>query len=346
MQAQVLVTGGTGFIGRHLVRLLLERNQAVRVLCRCESKAVELFGAEVEIFRGDLLDARSVDRACVEISHVFHVGGAYCFGLRNRRELMAANVTGTRHVLESAWKHGVEKVVHVSSASLFGGGSEGAARSNGFPLRPIIGGHYKKSKWLAELCAREWADRGLPVSIASPTCPIGPGDEKPTPTGRMILDFLRGRFPAISRTGLNFISARDLAEGLVAVSQRGRKGESYVLGHRNMWLGEFLEILARHTGLPMPRVTLPWPLIAAAGLLGEVAGLFSAKRGQRLCWETAWHAREVYFPDLSGVSDELGWRAREPIEEAARCAADWFQESMAAPRWPGKEVPLDNVLAH
>src|SRR3989338_5137875 len=234
MASLFLVTGATGFIGRFLVRQLLRERTRVRIFCRSESKANRLFGGRLETVAGDLLDPASVSRACAGVHTVIHIGGAYCFGTANRAKLMEVNAGGTRHVLEAAWKNRVERMVHVSSASLLQN-QHGPANEHDFLSKPVWRGHYKRSKWAAEICALEWSRRGFPVSIASLSSPVGPEDETPTPTGRIILDFLHGRFPFLARTGLNFIPVGDCAEGILGVARHGQNGSRYLIVGRNLW---------------------------------------------------------------------------------------------------------------
>jgi dihydroflavonol-4-reductase len=336
MSTQVLVTGGTGFIGRFLVRRMLQEGIGVRLFCRSQAKARALFDHRVELFEGDLLNAERVHSACRGVRSVIHVGGAYCFGSGRKKQLFNVNAGGTRHVMEAAWRQNVEKVVHVSTGSLFN-----VEHSNALPW----GSHYKRSKWMAERCAMDWAERGLPVTVASPSSPVGPEDETPTPTGRMVLDFLNGRFPFVSRTGLNFISVLDCADGILAVAERGKPGVKYLIGDRNLWLAEFLALVARFAKRPAPSRTLPWPIIAAAGLAGEIAGWVSPKLGQRVCWETAYFARKVQFFNSSRTRAELGWAPRESLESAVRGAVDWYcKHRMAAPL-PAAKVTLEDAVA-
>lgn len=321
--AQVLVTGGTGFIGRHLVRRLLKDNISVRLLSRSRTKAESLFGRDVEIAEGDLVDTEKVRKACVGIDRIYHTGGIYLFGAGHRRDLMAANVGGTENILSAAWKENVSRVVHLSSAGILERKGTLVSESD-FPDHPAPGSHYKSSKWMAEQCALKWAERGLPVMIANPSCPIGAEDERPTPTGRMILDFIRRQFPFASHTGLNFIAVEDLADGIVAVGEKGRPGHRYLMGHHNLWLTDFLQLLSQLTGLNRPKVTVPWPVIAAAGLVGEAAGRVHPRWGNRVCWETAFFAKKIQFLDLTKSREELGWSPQTPVEVGARRAIDWF----------------------
>jgi dihydroflavonol-4-reductase len=317
---QFLVTGGTGFIGRHVVRALLGRGARVRLLARSEPKARALFDSSVEVVRGDLLDAASVRAACRGAELVVHIGGVYRFGRRDSRLLLATNRDGTEHVLAGAWACGAAKVVHVSSAGVLENFHEPICERD-FPARVSAREHYRHSKWLAELVALRWAKAGLPVTIVSPTCPIGAGDDKPTPTGRMISDLLAHRFPFAARTALNIVDVGELADGILAAAERGRPGQRYILGHHNVWLRDFLEIVARDSGLPAPRVVLPWPVLAIGGVIGEAVG------DTRLCWETARHCRKRQFFDLNKAREELGWSAQLPLETSVRAAMTWFRRS-------------------
>jgi dihydroflavonol-4-reductase len=322
--SQCLVTGGTGFIGRHVVESLLAHTGKVRVLCRSRQKARMLFGDSVELVVGDLLDSDCVERACRGVTVVFHLGGAYQFGRRDRQRMLQTNLSGTRNVLAAAWTHRCEKVIHVSSSGILCN-RRAPITENDFPANVPPEEPYRHSKWLAECAALEWVKRGLPVTIASPTSPLGPGDDGPTPTGRIVTDFLDGRFPFAARTAMNFVAVTELAGGIIALAERGRAGQRYILGHHNLWLDDFLRVLERCTRLRAPRYNLPWPVIAAAGCFGELAGL------SRLCWETAQCSRKRHFFDLRKAGEELGWKARIPIETSARASIAWFRRTAAPP---------------
>lgn len=347
---EILVTGGSGFIGRSLVRALAGNGARVRVLARSPEKAERLFsscgdngpGGHVEVCEGDLLSAESVARACTGVETIYHVGGLYKFGPRHARTMWRTNVEGAENVFAAAWKARVEKIVHVSSAGVLCNRNRGPLTERDFPSRAPRFSPYKASKWEAERRALDWAKRGLPLVIACPPCPVGAGDEAPTPTGRMVLDFVTGRFPFSARTGLNFIGVDDLAEGLIAVAARGRTGERYVLGHENLWLDEFLALLADITGQPAPRVRLPWVVIALAGALGEAGAQLGfsrstdtdpkdASRECRVCLETALKARCLQFFELDKARWELGWEARRPLRESLVEAVAWFRARSSQP---------------
>jgi dihydroflavonol-4-reductase len=320
--ANILVTGGTGFIGRHVVRLLLRQGACVRILCRTPEKAGQLFGDAATVVEGDLLDPASLERACRGAQTVLNLGGLYEFGARHRQALWETNVLGTNHLLAACWHARVERVVHCSTAGILTSNAETTAPPR-LPAQPPPGCHYKKSKWHGERLALDWARRGLPVTIASPTAPIGAEDERPTPTGRMIVDLLAGRFPCYSATGLNVIAVGDVARGILAIAREGRVGERYVLADRNMWLGDFLRLAATAASVKAPRLVAPWPLIALGGALGEMWGLVTGAGNGRLCWETAYFARQRQFFDLAHCVEGLTWSPDESIEDAVAQAVAW-----------------------
>jgi dihydroflavonol-4-reductase len=315
---QFLITGGTGFIGRHVVYRLLDRGATVGVFCRAPEKAHRLFGNRVEIFRGDLRDRASVAEALRGRRAVIHLGAAFQFGPAARRVVGETNVRGTEHLLEAAERSGVERFIHVSSGGVLEGGP-GLLTERDFPNHVPHHEPYRRSKWLGELAALSAAQRGVPVTIASPTSPLGEGDEGPTPTGRIVVDYLRGRFPFSARVGLNFIHVGELADGILAVADRGRIGERYLLGHHNVWLREFLQALGRATNRRAPRFPLPRAVIALAGTVGSAIG------GERICRETAAHARRRQWFDFSKASRELGWNPRRSLQSIADESVRWFE---------------------
>ncbi len=332
MSSQILITGATGFIGRQLTRDLVARGRSVRVLARCRRKAQELFGDDVEITQGDLGDTTVLGQACRGVEVVYHIAGIYRFGLRHRRELWAANVDGAENLFQSAAAARVGKVVHLSSGGVLMKERQGASASalieeKDFPSAPPRLSSYKASKWHSEQRALAWARRGLPVSIASTTCPIGQGDEAPTPTGQIIRDFLGRRFPFYCHTGLNFISISDLSAGLQLVAESGRSGERYLLADENLWLKEFLGLLEQETGLPAPRRCLPNTVIRLAGFFGEMFDLINPRGGNaRVCMETAVQAARRQFFSNAKAQAELGWRPTVSMRESVAEAVAWFRQ--------------------
>ena len=335
MPSQTLITGATGFIGRQLTRDLVGRGDNVRILARNRVKARDLFGDHVEICVGDIGHRASLEKACRGIGTIYHIAGIYRFGLRHRRALWETNVEGTENLLGVAAAAGIGKVVHLSS----GGVLEKAGRTdndsslldeNDFPAEPSRFCFYKASKWHSEQRALAWAQRGLPVVVASTTCPIGRGDETPTPTGRIVRDFLQRRFPFYCRTGLNFIGVGDLSLGLQAVAESGQSGERYLLSDENLWLKDFLDLLAQETGLPAPRMRLPLALIQLAGCGGEAVDLLNPRStSARVCVETALQAKRIQFFNNARTRNELGWKPLSSIQENIREAVAWFRDELA-----------------
>src|SRR5574337_69982 len=253
-----LVTGASGFLGSHVARQLVARGERVRVLLRPSSQARAIEGLGVELAHGDLRDAASLVRALEGVRRVYHVAADYRLWARDPREIYESNVAGTRNLLEAARRAGVERFIYTSTVATVAVPRPGALPNEDTTasLGEMIG-HYKRSKFLAEQEAFRAATDGLPVVIVNPTTPVGPGDWKPTPTGRVILDFLNGRMPGYVDTGLNLVPVEDAAAGHLLAAERGRVGERYILGGRNLTLKEILDVLAGIAGRPAPRVRVP-----------------------------------------------------------------------------------------
>ncbi len=347
MSSQILITGATGFIGRQLTRDLIVSGDRVRVLARSRNKAKALFGDQVEISEGDVVDAASLEKACRGIETIYHIAGSYRFGLRHRRELWETNVEGTENLLRSASAAGVGRMVHLSSGGVLKK-SKGAEPSlldeNDFPAKAPRFCSYKSSKWHAEQRVLAWARRGLPVVIASTTCPIGRGDEAPTPTGRIIRDFLQRRFPFYCRTGLNFIGIEDLSRGLQCVAESGENGERYLLCDENLWLKEFLELLAQETGFSAPRRCLSNAMIRVIGCGGEALDFFNPRStSARVCLETALQAEHVQFFSNARAREKLGWKPTGSIRENIASAVAWFRNETQVALAP---IALPSVESH
>jgi dihydroflavonol-4-reductase len=334
MSSQILITGATGFIGRRLTRDLVARGDRVRVLARSRRKARDLFGDHVEVSVGDVGDPASLEKACRGVGTIYHIAGIYRFGLRHRRELWNTNVEGTENLLRSAAAAGAERVVHLSSGGVLKksgiAGPVGPVSplldENDFPAKAPRFCSYKSSKWHAEQRVLSWAGRGLPAVIASTTCPIGRGDETPTPTGQIIRDFLQRRFPFYCRTGLNFIGVGDLSRGLRLAAESGRAGERYLLSGENLWLKEFLDLLAHETGLPAPRTCLPNALIRLIGCAGEALDFLNPRStSARVCLETTLQAEYVQFFSNARAREELGWKPAGSIQKNIGEAVAWFR---------------------
>ncbi|MCE0523907.1 MAG: NAD-dependent epimerase/dehydratase family protein [Methylacidiphilales bacterium] len=351
MSPQILITGATGFIGRRLTRDLVSRGDRVRILARSRDKARELFGDRVEISVGNVCDPASLEQACRGVKVIYHIAGTYRFGMRHRRELWDTNVEGTENVMRSAAAAGARKVVHLSSAGILekkgGAGPTDPASplldENDFPREAPRLCFYKASKWHAEQRVLAWARRGLPVVIAGTTCPIGWGDETPTPTGQMIQDFLRRRFPFYCRTGLNFIGVGDLSQGLQLVAESGQNGERYLLSGENLWLKEFLDLLSLETGLPAPRMSLPNFLIRMIGCGGEMFDFLNPRgTSARVCLETAVQAGYVQFFSNAKARKELGWKPAGSIHDNIREALEWFRNEMEIEMASGTSAAVES----
>jgi dihydroflavonol-4-reductase len=320
----ILVTGATGFVGSHVARLLFARGNSVRVLVRASSDLRALDGLAVERAVGDLRDPASLPAALQGIQRVFHVAADYRLWARDPREIYASNVTGTRNLLAAARTAGVEQFIYTSTVATIAVPREGAlpSEATAATLEEMIG-HYKRSKFLAEQEALLAAAEGLPVVIVNPTTPVGPGDWKPTPTGKIILDFLQGNMPAYLDTGLNVVPVEDCALGHLLAAERGRAGERYILGGRNMTLKEILDVLARITGRPAPRICLPHAVAMAAGF---VENAFSRALGRepQIPLEGVRMARHKMFVDGSKAVRELGYQPG-PVEAALERAVHWYE---------------------
>lgn len=315
-----LVTGASGFLGWHVARLLTERGRSVRALVRPGSAVREL---DVETVTGDLRDAASLRRAVAGCSDVFHVAADYRLWAADPSELYQSNVDGTRNLLESAREAGVERVVYTSTVGCIGVPRD----QQGDEAQPVsldeMTGAYKRSKFLAEQVALEYARAGFSVVIVNPTAPIGDHDFKPTPTGRIILDFLRGAMPAFIDTGLNLVDARDTAEGHLLAHERGRAGERYILGAENLTLAQILERLARLTGRQAPTVRLPYAVAYAAGVVTTALARVTG-RPPRAPLDAVRMARKKMWVSIEKARQELGF-SPAPVDGALLRAAQWFE---------------------
>jgi dihydroflavonol-4-reductase len=338
-----LVTGATGFLGNHVARQLAARGEQVRVLARPSSDRRALADFPAEIVEGDLRDAASLARALGGVKHVFHVAADYRFWAREPGEIYESNVAGTRNLLEAAQRAGVEKFIYTSTVATVA--VERPALGDALPdettettLGEMIG-HYKRSKWLAENEARKAAQDGQPVVIVMPTTPIGPGDWKPTPTGKLIVDFLNGKMPAYVHTGLNFVAVEDAAAGHLLAAEKGKVGERYLLGGENLTLKQVLEALARITGRKAPRLRIPHAVALAAAYADEAMSRLRG-RAPQITIESVKVARHMMFVDCSKARRELGFTPG-PVEAAFERAVRWYEANgYEAPRGAnGAAVP-------
>ncbi len=320
-----LVTGGTGFVGTHVVRALLARGRSVRCLARRGGRRDNLAGLDVEVVEGDLTDSASLSRAAKGASTLYHVAADYRLWTRHRGDLHRSTVEGTENVLRAAADAGVEKVVYTSSVAALGLVDGGSADETTPVVRDRIIGEYKKSKYDAERVADAWAGKGLAVVIVNPSTPIGERDIKPTPTGQMIVDFLNRKMPAYVDTGLNLVDVRDVAEGHLLAAEKGKVGERYILGNRNMTLKEILDALSALTGIPSPTVKLPhWIPFAAAAI--DTAFARVSWRAPHVSLDSVRMSTHRMYFDASKAVRELGL-PQTPVEDALGRAVSWFRES-------------------
>ncbi len=336
--SRVLVTGATGFVGANVARLLVERGEEVRVLVRPTSARAGLAGLPVEIAVGDLRDAEAVRRAVRGCRRVFHVAADYRFWARDPGELYRSNVQGTLHVMEACLAEGVERVVHTSTVGTIGLAALPAPCDEHTPrVEGQLTSHYKRSKLQAEEAALSYVARGLPLVVVNPSAPIGPWDARPTPTGQMVVDFAHGKLRAVVDTGLNIVHVRDVAEGHLLAAERGRVGERYILGHRNMTLAEIAAELSAVTGIPAPRLRLPYAVAWAAGAVSTALADWVTHRPPAVPLEAVRMARRRMFFDAAKAVRELGL-PQTPVRSAFEDAIAWFEERGMVPRRTGRDV--------
>jgi dihydroflavonol-4-reductase len=316
-----LVTGATGFVGWHVARKLLERGNKVRVLVRDPRRLRELHG--VESRAGDLRDYESVESAVAGCTIAYHVAADYRLWARNPAELYQSNVDGTRNLLEACRKTGVERIVYTSTVGCIGVPEAG----EGDETRPVtldeMTGPYKRSKYMAEQVALQFAEAGLPVVIVNPTAPVGDHDFKPTPTGKVIVDYLRGAMPAYIETGLNLVDVRDVAAGHLLACERGEPGERYILGCRNMRLKEIFQAFEKISGIKAPRIRIPYAVAFAAGIMSTGFAWFTGQE-PRAPLDGVRMSRKKMFVSHAKAAGELGF-APGPVEGALERAVAWFR---------------------
>lgn len=322
---KTLVTGGTGFVGRAVVQELLADGRAVRILAR-QPDHPALRDLPVEIAVGDLREPASLKTALQGCDVLYHVAADYRLWVPDPSNMYATNVEGTRHLLQLAQEAGLERAVYTSTVGTLGNPGDGTPGTEKTPvsLADMVG-HYKKSKFLAEQVALEYARQGLPLVIVNPSTPVGPGDYRPTPTGQMIVDFLNGRIPAYLDTGLNLIHVRDVARGHILAEQQGRVGEKYILGNQNLSLSEIFRLLADLSGRPAPRWRLPYYPILGMAYLNDCWATWISHRPPRMPLTAVQMAKKYMYFDSQKAVQELGL-PQTPVREALQEAITWFRE--------------------
>ncbi len=322
----VLVTGGTGFVGSHLVRALLERGEQVRCLVRSTSRRDNLESLDTEFVTGDLRDLDSLTRATKGCRVVYHCAADYRLWSRDPGEMHQSNVEGSNNLMQAAYDEGVDRVVYTSTVGCLGLNENDRPANEDTPvtIEDMIGA-YKRSKFLAEAKVREWATRGLPVVIVNPSTPVGEMDIKPTPTGKIIVDFLRGKMFGYVDTGMNLIDVRDCAEGHVLAAEKGRVGERYILGGRNLTLKELFDALAGVTEIASPKMKVPHWVAETYARIENFWSINLARREPDVPLESVKLSRHKMWFDASKAVRELGL-PQNPIEHALERAVSWFRE--------------------
>jgi dihydroflavonol-4-reductase len=318
-----LVTGAAGFLGSHVARQLIARGDEVRVLMRPSSTNRAIADLSLEYVTGDLRDPASLDRAMKGVKRVFHVAADYRLWAKRKQDIYDSNVGGTKNLLDAAKRAGVEQLVYTSTvATVAVDRPQHPNESTDAKLEEMVG-HYKRSKWLAEKEALGAAKNGLPVIVAMPTTPVGPWDWKPTPTGKIILDFLNGKMPGYVETGLNFIGVEECAAGHLLIAEKGKVGERYLLGGENLTLKQMLDALSKITGLPAPKLKIPHGLALGVAYASTV---FSRLIGREpgIPVEGVKIARHMMFVDCSRAQRELGFKAG-PVTAALERAVRWYE---------------------
>jgi dihydroflavonol-4-reductase len=341
---KAFVTGATGFLGSHVARALAEQGAELRVLVRPTSDLRNIEGLNADRVVGDLRAPSSIDKALCGCDVVFHVAADYRLWVRNPAEMYRSNVEGTRSLLDAARKRGVRRVVYTSSVATMGFNSNHAAAEPrsarmGAGARPHTGtvadedspvtladmiGPYKRSKFMAEQVAVEASRSGVDVVIVNPTTPIGERDIKPTPTGRIVVDFLKKKFPAYVETGLNLVDATECARGHIQALEKGKSGARYILGGENLTLKQILDRLAAITGLKSPTVKLPYAFALAAAVVDEMVTGRLLGREPRATMDAVRMGRKMMFVTSSKAERELGWRT-VPVDAALRRSVEWFR---------------------
>src|SRR3984893_2642006 len=321
----VFLTGATGFVGSHVARALAAHGADLRLLIRSSSDLRNIQELRADRVVGDLRDAASLKKAVTGCDVIFHVAADYRLWVRDPDEMYRSNVEGTKAILEAARENKVRRVVYTSSVATMGFQSNGHLASEDSPvsLGNMIG-PYKRSKFMAEEIAIQAGRSGMDVVVVNPTTPVGERDIKPTPTGRIVVDFLKKKFPAYVDTGLNLVDVTECARGHVSALEKGKSGERYILGGENLTLKQILDKLAVITGLPSPKVRVPYVVALATGVVDQVVTGYIRKREPRATVDAVRMGRKKMFVSSGKAQRDLGWKI-VPVDAGLRRAAEWFQ---------------------
>jgi dihydroflavonol-4-reductase len=330
---KIFVTGATGFVGHHVAKALAAEGTELRLLVRKSSNLANLegIGNKSDTFTGDLLQPETLKSAIAGCDAVVHVAADYRLWIPDPKRMYRANVDGTRELLRMAREAGVKRFVYTSSVATMHFRMDGIVINEDTPvsLADMVG-HYKRSKFLAELEALHAAGQGQKVVVLNPTTPIGPNDAKPTPTGRIFVDFLNGKFPAYVDTGLNLVDVSEVARAHVLALTRGTPGRRYILGGENLTLKQILDKMSAITGIPSPTVKIPFAIAATYAFFEEwITGRIRRKE-PRATLEEVRMGRKKMFASSAHAQQELGFRI-VPVYPAMRAAIDWFRDHGYAP---------------
>jgi dihydroflavonol-4-reductase len=325
------VTGATGFLGSHVARQLQDRGAELRLLVRRSSRTDNVEDLQADRVVGDLRDVESLKRGMAGCEFVFHVAADYRLWAIHGKELYESNVEGTRNILQAARDSHVRRVVYTSSVATMGFGNNGHMTDETTPvsLENMIG-DYKRSKFMAEQVVMEAARDGHNVVMVNPTTPIGERDIKPTPTGQIVVDFLKRKFPAYVDTGLNLVDVIDCARGHLLAMEKAAPCERYILGGENLTLKQILDKLAAITGLPSPSIRLPYAVAYATGVVDTLVTGKIRQREPRVTLDSVRMGRKKMFASSAKAERELGWNPG-PVDGALRRAVEWFRANGYAP---------------
>jgi dihydroflavonol-4-reductase len=322
---KAFVTGATGFVGSHVARALAAQGADLRLFVRATSRTDNIADLPAEVTVGDLRKPESLKAAMSGCDFVFHVAADYRLWVRNPEEMYQANVEGTRAIIQAAQESGVRRVIYCSSVATMGFKQTGEIVNEEAPvsLADMVG-HYKRSKFMAEQIALEAGRKGANVVVVNPTTPIGEFDIKPTPTGRIVVDFLKKNFPAYVDTGLNLADVKEVARGHVLAMEKARPGERYILGGENLTLKQILDKLAEITGLPSPTMKVPHGVAMGFAAFDQFFTGIVLGKEPRATLEAVKMGRKKMFASSAKAERELGYQVL-PVEEALRRAVAWFQ---------------------
>jgi len=333
-----LVTGAAGFLGSHVARQLVARGETVRVLMRASSSNRAISDLSLEYVTGDLRDAASLDRAMAGVKRVYHVAADYRLWAKRKQDIYDSNVGGTKNLLAAAKRAGVEQLIYTSTvATIAVDRPELPNECTDAKLEEMVG-HYKRSKWMAEREVLQAAKEGLPVIVAMPTTPVGPWDWKPTPTGKIILDFLNGKMPGYVETGLNFVGVEECAAGHLLAADKGKVGERYLLGAENLTLKGLLDLLAKITGLRAPGMKIPHGVALGVAYLDTAFSRLVGKEPQ-IPVEGVKIAQHKMFVDASRAKRELGFQPG-PVAAALERAVRWYRANGYVSARRAKKIKL------